>query len=280
MTQRSSTANPVATRDVPVQTYSPAPVQTYDAERRSPFDCEVYGPGPSDFRLVLRKPLQTRDSILEAQGPGIVCSLGHVWRGDLKPVLETHVQTIKPLLTPFCLGETLSAEPTVSREQQLSTGRTWGGTRNYIARVADSMGKEIRDRAMHDGDAGADLVDLSSVMGAMKELKDQALGGNPQAVHAALDAVRDAIANVQTPRRTTDASGRFLDPSGDRSTVPGGNLSAFLRRNLGRMTAGRARGSMQRANEAHRRARAEERRQLETETPLGAGRRANGGSAD
>lgn len=259
---KRSFTGPIETRDVPVSTYE---VPTYDsATRVSPFDCEVYGPGPSDFRLVLHKSLETRDSILEAQGPGIVCSTGLVWRGDLKPILETHAQTLEPLVTPFTIGP-LEPKPTLGR----TFGHEWRSTRDHVAKVADAMRTQLRERAVRDEASSDDRVDLSGVLRAINELEAQARDGHPNAVGAAIAALSGAIADAKpAPRRSGDAQVPFRDQGG--RAVPQGTMTATIRDfREGRTTDARPRGRMQQANEAFRRARAEERRQVESETPWG-----------
>jgi hypothetical protein len=230
------------------------PVRTHDERGRYYTVADVTPTGP------------TRDRVLEAVPPGKVCALGRVWAGDLKPLLDSHVESVRPLVSGFTLGQVLTAEPCVPRGQELSTGRTWGTTRDYVEKVADAMRKQIRERAAEDDDTD-DPVDLTAVMDAIGELEAQARSGLPHAVHAAINGVRDAIANARpASRRTTAAPVRFADNGG--TPLPEGGMTRSIRDfREGRTIDSRARGKMQQANEAARRARAAERRQVETETP-------------
>ena len=99
-------------------------------------------------------------------------------------------------------------------------------------------------------------------MDAIGELEVQAKNGHPHAVHAALDAVREAIANVKPKQQAA--------PGG--SPLPEGGMGRVIRDfREGRTTDGRTRGPMQQANEAFRRKRQEERRQVQSDwTPTDA----------
>lgn len=276
----------------------PLPGNILMNERNSPFDIEVYGPSRDDWRQVLRKPVATRDSlgdrpghglisdyppsipvrderraapsspttdrVLEAVPPGKVCSLGRVWTGSLKPLLNSHVESVRSLVSGFTLGQTLTPEPPTPRGEELSMGRTWGNTRAYVARVADAMGSQICDRATREGDAESDdPVDLSRVMDALRELKAQARDGHPNAVGAAIAALSGAIADVKPERRAaTGAPLQFSDQGGREA--PQGALSANIRAfRQGRTIDGRPRSKMQLANEERRRKLAAERREVQ-----------------
>lgn len=270
-------------------------------QRDFPLSCEVYGPGPSDFRLALRKPIETRDErgryytvadiapskpttdrVLEAVPIGKVCTLGRVWAGDLKPILDAHVGTLKPLVTPFTIGNELDAEPIpgvkpfhrerplqhVPLEPKPTLGRTfgdnWRSTRDHIAKVVDAMREQIRGRAKRDDDTDPDdTVDLGPVMSALTELRDQANNGHPNAVGAAIASLSGAIADAKPRARSTgsDEPVKFTDNGG--RLPEGGVTRAIADFRAGRTTDGRTRGPMSQAIATHRREQAAKGRDID-----------------
>lgn len=268
-------------------------------QRNYPFRCEVYGPGPNDFRLVL-KSIATRDEIgryhtvvdllpsrptsdivLDVVPLQKTGSLGRVWNG-MKEELDGKLDTFRPIISGFTIPNTLQADSplpgqrTLERQRplepepvhpSLSMGRIFG-------QVADSLQQWTRDyRSRLSGAYDADprdgeRIDTRPLFDALNEFESELETRDPHRIVAAADALKAAAANAtRQTARTGDRPVKFVDNGG--TPLPQGGVAQVIREFRGRTTDSRPRGSMQQANEASRRARAEERRQVEADYPWG-----------
>ena len=132
---------------------------------------------------------------LRGEPPAKKLALGRVWRSDLRPLFDAHLDALEPLLTSY------GPNPRV-----IDLGKTWTGG---LTAELESAG-----RAAESSPAG-DVVDTTEVLKETAGLNAQLISGSPSAVRIldALRKVRNAVGRAGG--RTTDAGAlkRFTELS-------------------------------------------------------------------
>jgi hypothetical protein len=171
------------------------------------FDCERYGSGRHDWRLVLkgvrttdarmfgRRQRRTGDDLLSPIPLGKQLALGTVWTGNLKPLTDSTIEALAPIISGFTLGRTLHAQ---NAGAVLDLGLRWLG--QLHSRLSDAVAS---NRA-----PGPEDTDVGELMREVAQL-EQLMAQPPQNFAGIQDGFRRLVRarDALTPRRTHDASG-------------------------------------------------------------------------
>lgn len=184
-------------------------------------DARIYAPiSVSDAELDHRvdrliDKRRTRDSMLNAIGPGKVLALGTVWTGSLVPEIDSRLDALRPIVSGFTPGNRLNAE---AAAPSLDLGRRWvGDLRSIItAGVRDSEGRE------------GERVDLTSVARSAERLEDAFEKNNPDLIRSAHNQLRRDFDEVR--RKHADGAQRTADAAfAERGAREAAATSATIR---------------------------------------------------
>jgi hypothetical protein len=146
----------------------------------------------------------TRDEILHAEPVPKLLLMPTTWRGDLKPVLDSYLEQLRPLEKGLTLGRTLSAEEV---PHVLNIGTAWLG--------------DFRDRILAARDERPGAIEAAPVLAALEAVRREMTVGDRTRVADGLRRLRDA-ADCLVPdeagehgafsggRRIADATARRL----------------------------------------------------------------------
>lgn len=124
------------------------------------------------------------DSMLNGVSNGKVLVLGIVWSGNLKPIIDAHIDAVEELMTPFTAGNVLNAEP---------APRTLNLARVYVG----NMERSVSDARHAVGD-----TDVTEMMSALAQLRGQMNVAAPSgsAIADSLRRLKRARDAIKAPR--------------------------------------------------------------------------------
>ena len=159
------------------------------------------------IRRFIQEPVRraTRDSRLDAVPVGKVLVLGTAWTGSLAPLVDSYLESLTALVTPFSAGHILHAELT---PEVLNMGKVWAG--EMRDRIRDGV---ITSTSGINPEPNAGFVNASEIVRESERLSEIMSAPSP--------TMTDVQASLRRLRRAADAITRTF-PAQTRDSRPRG----------------------------------------------------------